>query len=237
MKRILVTLAAAAIVTAGASMALAVGTDGSGIIASPHDFTDGTIINGKGGTIIDESWNYRGEICRTCHAPHDKGRANYAAGLLWNRAATAQTFTMYNSETLQGIQDATPGGNTKLCLSCHDGTVGLDTFDSHAGATVTPTVSGGIGGLNNPSLVINQNLQGTHPVSITYDNVLDTGLNDPVAATWADGSTVKSTLQGGKVQCSTCHDVHNKKSVAGTHLLRKSNSLPASGLCLTCHLK
>lgn len=50
-----------------------------------------------------------------------------------------------------------------------------------------------------------------------------------------------ATLDNGKVQCSTCHDVHDQESVPGTHLLRTAQSpteggVP-SGLCLTCHLK
>ncbi len=238
MKKVLVFLVAAALIAGGASMALANGA-GNGIVGSPHDFSDGVVINGKtGATITDETWNYRGEICRVCHAPHDKGRTNYQAGLLWNRAVTSQTFTMYDSLTLDGVTDASPGGNSKLCLSCHDGTVGLDTFDSHAGATPTPTVSGGIGGLANSSLVISDNLQGTHPISITYNNTADAGLLDPAVAAWADGTTVADTLQGGKVQCSTCHDVHDKLAVANTHLLRTNNgSANPSGLCLTCHNK
>jgi len=238
MKKFLVVALAAALTLGGVSLALANGS-AAGISGSPHDFSDGTIKNGKpGATITDETWNYRGEICRVCHAPHDKGRTNYTNGLLWNHAVSTEAYTMYASETLDGVTDGTPGGNTKLCLSCHDGSVGLDTFDSHAGATPAVSVDGGIGNLANGSLVINTDLQGTHPVSITYNDTADAGLLDPATATWADGTTVAATLQGNKVQCSTCHDVHDKLSVAGTHLLRTANgSSNPSGLCLTCHNK
>lgn len=235
MKKLIVAMAASAVVMGGASLALANGS-GAGIVGSPHDFTDNANI-GKSAVIVDEvsatGWNYRAEVCRVCHAPHDKGRTNYTNGLLWNHLASSAAYTMYDSPTLDGVQDVGPGGSSKLCLSCHDGSVALDTFDSHAGAT--PTGSSMITVYGNTSLPVATNLNGTHPISITYNNVADTGLNDPAVATMADGVTVQKYLPNGKVECSSCHDVHDKKAVAGTHLLRKVNT--TSELCLTCHNK
>jgi hypothetical protein len=53
--------------------------------------------------------------------------------------------------------------------------------------------------------------------------------------------TIADVLDAGKVQCSSCHDVHDQESVAGTHLVRVAQSVAqggvASGLCLTCHDK
>jgi hypothetical protein len=50
--------------------------------------------------------------------------------------------------------------------------------------------------------------------------------------------TIADVLDAGKVQCSSCHDVHDQESVAGTHLLRVlNNGANPSGLCLTCHIK
>jgi hypothetical protein len=53
--------------------------------------------------------------------------------------------------------------------------------------------------------------------------------------------TIASVLDNGKVQCSSCHDVHDQESVAGSHLLRVAQTVAqggtASGLCLTCHIK
>ncbi|MFZ9024294.1 MAG: cytochrome c3 family protein, partial [Anaerohalosphaeraceae bacterium] len=50
---------------------------------------------------------------------------------------------------------------------------------------------------------------------------------DATINAWLDGGA------GGKVQCSSCHDVHNTPGVAG--LLRIANT--NSDLCLTCHDK
>ena len=52
---------------------------------------------------------------------------------------------------------------------------------------------------------------------------------------YAGGSVV---LDNGKVQCSSCHDVHDQETVVGTHLLRAAQTgASTSGLCLTCHIK
>jgi len=229
-------LVLAALLAAGfASPAAAVG-NGNGIKDSPHDFST-------------SSWNGRQETCRVCHVPHDHGRASqrYLNGLLWNHGLSTATYTMYDrawSSTLSGTQSAQPDGTSKLCLACHDGTVGIDTFDKYAGGAVW------IDEYNAEFVVssfrdgANIDLRGTHPISIAFP-VGETGngrdFTDPTVATWKSGDTVASTLDNGKVQCSTCHDVHDQESVGGTRLLRTAQSVAfggvASGLCLTCHIK
>ncbi len=221
----------------------------TGIAGSAHDFTDN--IKGRtdasSGTPVtqDESWNGRQEICRVCHVPHDHGRTSqrYLNGLLWNHAVSTATYTMYDnawSSTLTHAQSAQPDGTAKLCLGCHDGTVGIDTFDKYAGGSVyIDTYNAGykVPGFTDGG---NLDLRGTHPISISYTGS-DGKLRDATTTTWADGSTVASTLDNGKVQCSTCHDVHAQESVLGTHLLRQGQTVAqngqASGLCLTCHIK
>jgi hypothetical protein len=228
----------------------------AGITGSSHDFTD----NLKGlkgdvgtGTAIDESWNAREEICRVCHVPHDHGKVSqrYLSGLLWNHNLSTATYTMYDStwsSTLTGTQSSQPDGTAKLCLGCHDGTVAIDAFDKYAGGTVwfDDTAAGYDGAYVVPAFAdgANRDLRGTHPISIEYPaGEIGDGINftDPAVATWASGDTVASTLDNNKVQCSTCHDVHNQESVDGTHILRAAQTVAtggvASGLCLTCHVK
>lgn len=225
MKKIFVAAAVAAMMVGG-GVTLSLAGDALGIKNSKHDLSKGVALGG---------WNTREEICRVCHAPHDKGRTTYTEGLLWNRGVSQAAYTMYDSSTIDGITDAAPTGNSKLCLACHDGTVAMDTYDSHT--TTAAFITGA-------SYKVNTDLQGTHPISITFP-ATDIGLNDPAVATWADGTTVASTLQDGKVQCSTCHDVHNSaESIANTAMLRVANTSLAtkgagdpSGMCLTCHKK
>lgn len=227
----------------------------AGIVGSSHDFTDNSAGEGTGGeapVAITEAWNQRGEICRVCHVPHDHANAakRYTNGLLWNHQLSSATYTMYDnawSSTLTGVQSTQPDGTAKLCLSCHDGTVGIDTFDKYTGGAV---VLGTTDLYEADALVTNftdggnLDLRGTHPLSIQFP-AGETGdgknFTVPTTATWFDGSTVASTLDNGKVQCSTCHDVHNQGTVPGTHLLRQAQTVAqggvASGLCLTCHVK
>lgn len=225
------------------------------ITGSSHDFTDnlkGKSGNSGAGTAFTETWNQRNEICRVCHVPHDHSQAaqRYLNGLLWNHGVSTATYTMYDnawSSTLTGTQSAQPDGPSKLCLGCHDGTVAIDTFDKYAGGTIyfdNTSYSSGykVPGFND--LGGNPDLRGTHPLAIAFPaGEIGTQFNDPAVATWLGGETVASTMNSGKMHCSTCHDVHSGTgSVAtGSHLLRAAQTVAqggvASGLCLTCHIK
>ncbi|NHZ69637.1 MAG: hypothetical protein GWP20_00180 [Thermotogales bacterium] len=96
----------------------------------------------------------------------------------------------------------------------------------------------------------NDDLTDDHPISITYDAALatvDQGLHDPTATTVTVGEGGDKTRTGtvsdlmlpaDKVQCSSCHDVHNNFVVPGTNgdpFLKVSKA--KSAICLTCHNK
>jgi len=217
---------------------------GLGIVPSVHNF--GT----AGGLGDPASLNASGEVCRVCHVPHDHARASrrYLNGLLWNHQVSSASYTMYSnawSKTLTGSQDAQPDGTAKLCLGCHDGTVTLDAFDKYVAdpdLTMANTEAHAVVGKFYDGA--NIDLRGVHPISVAFP-VGEAGdgknFTNPATATWTKGQTVAATLDNGKVQCSTCHDVHDQESVANTHLLRTAQSpdeggVP-SGLCLTCHIK
>lgn len=238
MKKLLIALMAIALVAGFSTISHAAANDGAGIVGSSHDFTDND--SPESGT-VDESWNGRAEICRVCHIPHDNENTAqyYLNGLLWNHKVSSQSYTMYTSDHLDGVQSTQPDGIAKLCLGCHDGTVALDAFDKYAGTTGNE-----IQNLYNAEFQVSANLdsgatdlRGTHPLSITYDETADTNLHAKTDSMGSSG-TIADVLDNGKVQCSSCHDVHNQESVAGTHLLRvaQKGSSP-SGLCLTCHIK
>lgn len=173
------------------------------------------------------------QICVVCHAPHNVG----LDAPLWNHEVTTSVFTLYSSPTL----NATPGqpdGASKLCLSCHDGTVAIDSF---GGATGTNFVGG--------TANLGTDLSNDHPISFTYDAGLasdDGGVFDPTVQTVTIGSgsftktgTINAVmLQDGKVQCSSCHDVHNDfvaGGIGGDPLLKISKD--HSEICLACHNK
>jgi hypothetical protein len=251
-KRYLAALAAGALALSASGSVFAYG-DGMGIVGSPHDFTDGVKFKGTADEeIVDEisEWNWRGEICRVCHAPHDKQREAYKEGLLWNRALSTAEYELYESSTLDGAISQ-PVGRAKMCLSCHDNTVALQQFDSYSDpADGAPPNTGTFFDLYPDShfiiggtLADNSNtLAGTHPISVMYRADLDGGLHDPDQTLMGEtGSNIRAFLDDGMVQCSSCHDVHNKTSVPNTRLLRVAQTAAqggtASGLCLTCHDK
>jgi len=179
-------------------------------------------ITGSAHDFIGESWNSSGEICITCHTPHNSISSQSP---LWNHEVTAATFTPYSSSTL----DATvgqPNNSSKLCLSCHDGTVALDNFGGTTGGTNYVT----------GAELLGTDLSNDHPVSFTYDATLastDGGLSDPSTVNSGLGGTIAADmLFSDNMECASCHDVHN----AGiANLLVKSNA--ASALCITCHNK
>lgn len=184
----------------------------AGITGSEHDFSG-------------DSWS-NGQICLPCHTPHNAD-TTVAEAPLWNHEVTTATYTLYSSPTF----DATPGqpgGNSKLCLSCHDGTVAIDSFGG-AGGTPGDFISGGE--------LVGTDLSDDHPISITYDAALvtlDGGLADPTTASSGLGGTIDADLLfNAQMECASCHDVHD--DAGNSNLLVVSNA--SSALCLTCHNK
>jgi predicted CXXCH cytochrome family protein len=166
------------------------------------------------------------QICLPCHAPHNNKNAQ--GSLLWNHTLTTSTYSLYSSPTF----DATPGQPTavsKFCLSCHDGSIALDAYGSHTGNT---TITG--------NALLGTDLSNDHPISFDYNAALvtkDTASGGGIAglASPASDSLVVAgiPLFSGKMECASCHDVHNKHGFPG--LLNASNA--GSALCLKCHTK
>ncbi len=184
-------------------------------------------ISGSAHDFSTQSWNTTTEICIVCHTPHNANTTVLNAPL-WNHAlSTVATYAMYSSATMNSVAGQ-PDGSSKLCLSCHDGTVALENFGGVTSGTNVMT-----GGA-----LMGTDLSNDHPISITYDAALaaaDGGLYNPTNTQSGLGGTISATmLIGNKMQCSSCHDVHNSAGTANG-LLLKANT--ASALCLTCHDK
>jgi len=179
-------------------------------------------ISGSGHDFSLETWNTSGEICIACHTPHNA----LSTTPLWNHTISTATFTLYSSTTMNATL-AQPSGTSLLCLSCHDGTVALDSYGGATGSTSLGT---------GDAAFLDNDLSNDHPVSFTYDATLATAdgeLHDPSTATGVGGTIAATMLFSDKMECASCHDVHNGANLAG--LLVKSNA--ASALCLTCHDK
>jgi len=166
-----------------------------------------------------------GEVCVYCHTPH----GGQTSAPLWNRNFSTATYTMYDanhSSTIDMTVDPQPTGVSQACLSCHDGTVGLDVI-----VNVPNNYTGGApigtrmppGGFTN----LGTDLRNDHPVSVLFDNTADTKFH-----TAAEIQAAGLQLYSGKVQCGSCHNPH---TAVTRPFLRISNN--ASALCLTCHIK
>jgi len=271
MKKLLVSLIA--LVGLGVSgLAFAGLADGSGILGSPHDFSDNECWNGdyttpgdastpKAYVACDETtgaglWNDSGELCRVCHIPHDHGRtaAYMSTGLLWNRdLSTVTSWTPYDSGSLE-LPATSPDGLSLACLGCHDGLTSISAFDLHSagnggGDTLGPNVIGSSGAYAAAAFnairfgdgtATTNDITSNHPISVVYDSSVGTGMNDETSTAFDTGRVIEDRLDAaGKVQCSSCHDVHNN-SVANEYLLRLPVIDGGSGgsqLCLACHNK
>lgn len=171
------------------------------------------------------------QLCVFCHTPHN---ANPAAPL-WNHELSMQTYTPYSSNTLAVAAPGQPTGASKLCLTCHDGTVALGgvrnlPFGHQTAGTIT-----GLEALLTGSVNLGSDLRNDHPVSFTYDAAL-AGINPELV--------LPATLTGkikpdgtGQLQCTSCHDPHSETNPKFLHVGYTDGSGYGSPLCRTCHTK
>jgi hypothetical protein len=219
------------------------------ITGSAHDFASAASIAKYG--------NFSGgQICAPCHTPHNAivkdSAGNDLGGPLWNHTLSQQgtSYTMYDSLNPKLDSNGNPvkdtngnpvttgnvDQNSVLCLSCHDGTVALDSFGGATGSTMIT------GDAN-----LGTDLSNDHPIgeravlkSVSYmvDQSLRDAANIMPARLMADGTTKV-------VGCTSCHEPHNRKStphmlwvandVAGTTV--DSRTVSGSLLCMNCHKK
>jgi hypothetical protein len=170
------------------------------------------------------------QICVFCHTPH--GAENAPGTPLWNRKLSGATYTPYRSSSIDANIDELakgPGGLSRLCLSCHDGTMAIGSVNVLAGqanASIAMTGTGpggtmppGAGTTTGFTRNLGTDLTNDHPISFTYDaNVatLDGELRPPdgtlVGTRTAGAPRPKLPLEAGQMQCTTCHDPHLRET-------------------------
>ena len=175
------------------------------------------------------------QVCVYCHTPH----GGNGADALWNRRTPTGPYRMYDDGT-DMLMDAQPTSNSLACLSCHDGTIGLDDVlhfprtyggPGAAGTTIDTCEdchSGGDpdGGIDWEGVWFDTDLRKQHPISILYDPS-----QDPSFRSAAEVEASGLRFFDGKVQCMTCHDPHTQQFPP---FLRVSGS--GNSLCLICHI-
>jgi len=177
------------------------------------------------------------EICVFCHTPHGANADTVAHGPLWNRELPASSlYTKYSSSSIDStIQD--PNGVSKLCLSCHDGTIAIgsvrnvraqwQTTISMTGTATGGTMPLGAGETTGFTRRLGRDLTNDHPISLTYNSAFvnaDTEMRapgqDPIRVRGLNPrpgiqnihlqpeNMSNPTTNTGQVQCISCHDPH-----------------------------
>lgn len=240
-------------------------TPGNGIKGTAHDLSlAGALSSGRdnnyGSADVGNKYLPGGDldrICIWCHTPHFSLKPEDApAGTtynylpLWNHDVTGQTYIPYSNGTFEPGDPShaseaerlnkQPGSMSKLCLSCHDGSVAVNAYGKvpsgtgpgdakSTGARTEKIISdymiGEAGDLSNH-----------HPVGFNYNDVeaTDDEIQRATSKLGTSSYTIADLLVSEQMECTTCHDVHNTKNT-GEKFLWISDT--QSALCLSCHLK
>lgn len=176
------------------------------------------------------------EVCKFCHVPHNA----IAPEPLWgHRLSEIPQYETPEVYSLSGgrMQAPQPDGSSKLCLSCHDGSValgevvGMKEPIAMAGTHMLgPGTRGHIGA----------DLSGSHPVSIVVRgsqdgaSAIDSDMGvKPVQAIEADPDVRLD--KAGKMQCTSCHDPHLDRYYQPGKVPRFWVKPSVEEVCLTCH--
>ena len=182
------------------------------VLTSKHNLA----VSGPGPVTSQE-----GEVCIFCHTPH----SSYVdVKPLWDHTLSVQTYNTYTSSTYNAAPGTPSAGTSKVCLSCHDGTVALGQ-----------TVSRGLiqtSGAMQSSDILGSNLSSNHPVSfkpVDDGQLASTLFQNPPAT--LDPAV---RLAAGQVECTSCHNPHSERldAAAQKFLVRPNNG---GALCLACH--
>lgn len=157
--------------------------------------------------------------CEYCHVP-PAPRAEGAPR--WQRSGAGHGIrccVVYRG-ALAGHAGSDAAALSLICLSCHDGAIGPDSYGRSLGAMsarADPVLAGG------------------HPVSVGFSpgrdlrrfNAAGTAIASGVETRFAAGEL----LRGDRVECVSCHDVHAADS--GPYMLR-AHATPTE-MCVSCH--
>jgi predicted CXXCH cytochrome family protein len=221
MKAVVIS-ALAILVMIGAAVSLA------GVKETKHNFTSATY--------SPNAFFYgTRQVCIFCHTTHN---GDQSRGALWNHETNPPLYQVYNSNTLDMTINQ-PNEGSLLCLSCHDGTIAINSLNNLPGPEVagtygTPGGSGlDAGGklTSSSHAFVDIDLSDDHPVGVTYD-----ASKDPTGFVSKTGNSQlypdKLLYDGLYVECSSCHNAHDNTY---TNFLIESNN--NSNLCTRCHTK
>ena len=207
-----------------ATLLLLQGTAWAGIADTKHNLS----ASGPG----DYKATSEQQICVFCHTPHN---ANPAVPL-WNHEMSGQTYTPYTSPTM-AAQPGQPTGASRLCLSCHDGTVALGSvhnlpLGTGRGAGIVPGLDTTLTGAAN----LTTDLSDDHPISFVYDAALVSQNSELFHPATLAGGPIKLD-HNNEVQCITCHEPHSDTYPKFLRIGFVDEGGYGSPLCRSCHDK
>src|SRR5581483_2413193 len=159
--------------------------------------------------------------CLYCHAPH----SGIGKGPLWGQTLSSQVYSTYVSTTAQNTTVQPPLGEaSSLCLSCHDGTVGVGQVRPYGPMTMTGTMP-----------AMGTNLASSHPFSLQRPLKDSAALVPSVVASGTTADPAKAVkLINGNVECTSCHEPHIQSiDKQSPNFLVRDNKKGA--LCTACH--
>ena len=188
------------------------------VVNSPHNLT----VTGPG--VIKATTE--NNVCAFCHTPH---HANGATPL-WNHSLSSiSNYVVYGSARLTNLNITVPqpNGSSRLCLSCHDGTVALGDISNGSGPI---SMQGGVSTMPSGAANLGTDLSSDHPVSLDYDACV--AADSTLTPRTSVDHVVKFEQVSGvyRLQCTSCHDPHNNQF--GNFLVMDNTG---SALCNTCH--
>ncbi len=171
------------------------------------------------------NWEFT-EWCNPCHI-YDSEK-DVSAG---------EFLLSYESDSIISTDSTYLSGISKLCFTCHDGTVAQF---SHS-ADLSPLKLGGGGSIKN-----------AHPVSVFYSTNGQSSLklyNPQTTLSGLGGTIAEDMLKNGRVECTSCHDAHFSMQTTPCSSCPTVSSNPQTdnkpssllitlkngALCLTCH--
>ncbi len=92
---------------------------------------------GGAASAMDPYRNQYGAICIYCHTPH--GANSQISAPLWNRTIRSGGYDIYDKPTTLMRTVSQPGPTSLTCLSCHDGTIAIDSVLNMPGPGRSPT--------------------------------------------------------------------------------------------------
>jgi hypothetical protein len=235
MKKSLLTTVALLFMVTGTAMAL--GEPGAGVLGSVHDMRVPS-------TYYSGATEAQDRVCAFCHTPHHAyvGAASDYYPLWARELPNTAGYQPYASSTMNAGDWATDLaiGPTRLCMSCHDGSIAVDQHYgmNGTGSLVLTETNAGFDDPNwfgGPGVGWGTNtLKNDHPVGFNYDAVAigpDSG--NPAGQLVTDATATQDPW---------IRNANGALSFGGTYNIRVADRLytdPGTNIrymtCATCH--